>query len=70
MINTCPKCSAKMIETTGPYVRASNPPQHELIMWCGCGYSESRGWKSAYTTEHVRMEEWKRLNSNDQLVNC
>jgi len=74
MINTCPKCSAKMIETTGPCVRGlrfyHHPPQYEIIMWCGCGYSEHVGWKKAYTTEYVRMEEWKRLNSNEQLVNC
>jgi hypothetical protein len=68
MINTCPKCSAKMIETTGPSIKLSHPPQYEVVMWCGCGYSESRGWKRAYTTEEIKMYQWKKLNTIVQSI--
>ena len=70
MNNTCPKCGSKMIKTTGPNIRASYPPQYEIIMWCGCGVRESRGWQSGRTIEEVNMDEWKRLNSGVQWIEC
>jgi hypothetical protein len=63
MNNQCPQCQKLMIETIGPSVRPTNPPQTETVMWCGCGYSESRGWKWLKSSEELRMEEWNRINS-------
>lgn len=63
MNNQCPQCQKKMLETTGPSVRLTYPPQKETIMWCGCGYRESRGWFQEKTQDELRMEEWHKINS-------
>lgn len=73
MFNTkheaCPNCGKLMIETMGNNVLASNPPQYEIILWCGCGYRESRGYHRGISQEEMRRNEWERINSTTQHQN-
>ena len=39
--NKCPKCGSNMIENPPAMIYPTNPPQYDLIMWCGCGYTEN-----------------------------
>jgi len=58
----CPRCGKIMVEKPPTVIYSSNPPQWDVVMWCGCGYEEYHGRKSAKTEEETLKELWERAN--------
>lgn len=58
----CPHCGSNMIEKSPTIIYPTNPPQYDLVMWCGCGHTENRGRAFAKTENEKLYEQWKRIN--------
>lgn len=62
MSDICPRCGSRMVEKPPSVIYTSNPPQWDKIMWCGCGYTESRGRVRGKTIEESMQSEWEKIN--------
>lgn len=51
-----------MVEKTPVIIYPTNPPQYDLIMWCGCGHTENRGRVFDKTTDEQLYDLWKLIN--------
>jgi len=62
----CPKCGSNMVEKPPSVIYASNPPQWDRVMWCGCGYQENMGRVHGTTPEQALRDEWERAQHGGQ----
>lgn len=60
---TCPRCGRQMVHQPPSCMYASNPPQWDDVVWCGCGYTEDRGRVSGMTAEEALRAAWEAANA-------
>lgn len=58
----CPRCGSVMVEKPPTMFYASNPPQWDRVMWCGCGHQQDMGRVRGKTPEDSLREQWERAN--------
>jgi len=58
----CQRCGKTMVEAPPTVIYASNPPQWDRIMWCGCGHQENLGRVFGLTAEERMRKEWEEIN--------
>lgn len=63
---TCPQCGSQMVHRPPKVFYCLNPPQWDDEVWCGCGYSESRGRVTAMTEEEALRAAWECANAPDR----
>jgi hypothetical protein len=51
-----------MVEKQPTMIYASNPPQWDRVLWCGCGHQQDMGRVHGKTAEQAMREEWERAN--------
>ena len=58
----CPRCGSVMVEKPPTMIYASNPPQWDRVVWCGCGHQQDMGRVRGKTPEDSLREQWERAN--------
>lgn len=58
----CPRCGSTMVEKPPTMIYASNPPQWDRVLWCGCGHQQDMGRVHGKTAEQSLLEAWERAN--------
>ena len=58
----CPRCGSTMVEKPASFIYTSNPPQWDSVIWCACGYQESRGRVYGKSLDESMLDQWHKAN--------
>jgi hypothetical protein len=58
----CKRCGKQMVQKQPDRIYPSNPPQWDVVWWCGCGYTENGGRQRGKTQDEIMRDEWERIN--------
>ena len=58
----CPECGKKLILAATGVAFPTDPPIHQQVWWCACGFNGPAPERREMTAEQIRLREWERLN--------